>query len=602
MRNFRRSKAAGQATLPFGTANDPVYARKACLVTVMTPRLAIRLLQGTDMEGTRSDTFMQLVSIYAKAMKSLWWMLTGETIVVDRNGRVIDGKARLQACVEANMPFPVVLVTGLEPGAEYGIDDRKTRSKADTLYIRGERRPQSVVHACEMIVGYLHAPNRSLFVAGGKVEGLDNHGISRLVARYPEISASARHVDGLTLPGFSHATLTAAHFLMEMLDKEKATRFFEVLRDPSLDPKGVPARLATKAKPKLTDGKDTKALAILAQCWQAFRMGERFHRKLLTYDGRVEGDPSGLAGFPDWGLAPSDRLTFETIDPPVSVPSEIASGGPDVVEEHLRSKLAKVDVTAEFFTLDVAHASEFLGINNPNGSRNRRISRTHVESLKTDILAARWHSNGQSIKVSRHPALMDGQHRCTAVVETGIPIEVVLVRGLHDLVFPALDGGIRKTYAQRERAKGAYANERSAALKVIARIEANDEDANATPNLQVEIAARYPDMEEAVEGSGTAGLVAPAVAAALFAILGAIDMTRTREFFGKLASGANLNEGDPVYVLREKLLLTGRSKARDLHARHARWLIHAWNAFVEGRPLTRLRNAKGPGFPTISKG
>lgn len=604
MKTQKRSRLAGQTAFAFGAANDPVWARKACEVVVMTPALAEVLMQGAELEGTTSASFHELVGIYAHAMAGHWWMLTGETIVVDRNGRVIDGKARLLACIRSKMPFPVVLVTGVEPEAEYGMDDRKTRSKADTLYIRGERKPQSVVHACEMIVGFLHAPSRPIFVAGHNVPGLDNHGIARLVARYPEISAAARLAETIDLPGFSHAALTAARFLMGLLDQERSDRFFEILLDPASEPKSVPARLAAKAKRKLTDGKDTKALAILAQCWEAFRTGARFHGSLLIFHGRVEGDDSALAAFPDWGLASFDRLPFEAIERPLSMPEEVANGGPKAVEEYLRRRLSEIPVTARFFDLTPESAKEFLETNGPSDQRNRKISRTHLEALKTDIVAGRWHSNGQSIKRSRKlGALMDGQHRCTAVVETGIAIEVVLVEGLNDRIFPVLDGGQRKSYAHKEKAKGNYANERAAALRVIAKIVADDEKTTVTPTLQRELAEGYPALEEAVEvAKTTQDLVPPAVGGAAYAMFALIDRAKARRFFAQIASGANLQEDDPAYALREKLLVSGRNKSPETHAKHARWLIHAWNAVAEGRPLLRIKNTKGPGFPRISKG
>lgn len=600
MKLRNRSKADGQAAFAFGSAGDPTYRERSCRVVVMNHRWASTLMHGAEPEGTTTASFHELVDIYARDMAGHWWILTGETIVVDRKGRVIDGKARLLACIKSKVPFPVILVTGVEPEAEYGIDDRKTRSKADTLYIRGEEKPQSVQHACEMIVGFLHAESRAIFVASHKVPGLDNLGIARLVGRYPQISAAARFVETIKLPGFSHAALTAARFLAGLLDEEAAERFFGILKEPASDPKSVPARLAAKARPKLTSSKDTKALAILGRCWEAFRMEEKFHRSMLAFEGRVEGDPSGLAAFPDWGLAGFGKLAFETTELPTSVPEDIAKATPERIERYLLDRLAELPVKAGFHDLTPERARAFLASNGPGGQRNRKISRTHLEKLKADIEADRWNSNGQSLKVARSGALLDGQHRCTAVVETGKTIEVVLVEGLNDRIFPVLDGGKRKSYAQRERSKDSHAEKRGAALGVLAKIEADDEELKATTTLKREIAASHPGLWKAVDLTASHSMLAPSVAGALCTLFMEIDEARAEDFIGKVASGANLAENDPAYVLREKLLKAGRSRSERMQAKQVRWAIHAWNAEFECRPLLRIKDTKGPGFPRIA--
>jgi|APSaa5957512576_1039674.scaffolds.fasta_scaffold44889_2 hypothetical protein len=89
----------------------------------------------------------------------------------------------------------------------------------------------------------------------------------------------------------------------------------------------------------------------------------------------------------------------------------------------------------ETITPEVAKALLDKNIN------NRNITQSHLALIKSEILSGNWQYNGQPIIIGEDGRLLDGQHRLTAVVETGIPIDTAVIRGIADDAFVTIDTG-----------------------------------------------------------------------------------------------------------------------------------------------------------------
>ena len=76
-----------------------------------------------------------------------------------------------------------------------------------------------------------------------------------------------------------------------------------------------------------------------------------------------------------------------------------------------------------------------------NNTNNRSITQGHLALIKSEILLGKWQYNGQPIIIGESGRLLDGQHRLTAVVETGIPIDTVIMRGINEDAFVTIDTG-----------------------------------------------------------------------------------------------------------------------------------------------------------------
>lgn len=76
---------------------------------------------------------------------------------------------------------------------------------------------------------------------------------------------------------------------------------------------------------------------------------------------------------------------------------------------------------------------------------NRNIRRLHVAKLAHAIRTGAYVLNGETIIVARDGSLNDGQHRCAAVVETGISIPAIIVFGVERETRITVDTGDKRT-------------------------------------------------------------------------------------------------------------------------------------------------------------
>jgi hypothetical protein len=92
--------------------------------------------------------------------------------------------------------------------------------------------------------------------------------------------------------------------------------------------------------------------------------------------------------------------------------------------------------TGKIETITVAKAKKFLASMPDN---QRAVRATHVTKLADMLTEGLWQCNGDAIRINTNGEMFDGQHRCLAVVQTGIPIDTFVVRGLAVETFATVD-------------------------------------------------------------------------------------------------------------------------------------------------------------------
>jgi len=91
------------------------------------------------------------------------------------------------------------------------------------------------------------------------------------------------------------------------------------------------------------------------------------------------------------------------------------------------------------------------------------------------------------------------------------------------------------------------------------------------------------------------GIVAGSVAAFTLLMARREDPVKADTFIERLTSGDNLTKASPVWLLRERLLGSGRRKfSADVQLAY---LVKTWNAFRAGRSITTLKFSVGEVFP-----
>lgn len=105
------------------------------VVETITPESAKSYLRQRN-ELNRNVSKAAIVR-YARDMSEGRWTITGEAIIFDNTGKLIDGHHRLTAAVEHGVTFQSLVIRGVEPDAATDIDGGRARTAAHMAHMRG---------------------------------------------------------------------------------------------------------------------------------------------------------------------------------------------------------------------------------------------------------------------------------------------------------------------------------------------------------------------------------------------------------------------------------------------------------------------------------
>jgi hypothetical protein len=251
----------------------------------------------------------------------------------------------------------------------------------------------------------------------------------------------------------------------------------------------------------------------------------------------------------------------------------------------LRAKNMKSDV----MTITPEWAKYVLEEKN---SGNRALNRQQVERLAKDMERGKWKLNGDPIRFSEK-RLLDGQHRLSAVVLSGVTIQSVVIFGISDDVFDTIDTGKRRSAGDTLGTLGEQnACRLAAALMLIdSYMTGRVEKPVAHNNTEIsDLLAKYPDVRESIKTPRPAkGLIQPSVVDACYYLFSRKDTVLADEFVDKILRGTGLEEGTAWYVLRERLVKNSLAKARLSRPYVMALCIKAWNKARAREKVRQLR-------------
>jgi len=266
-----------------------------------------------------------------------------------------------------------------------------------------------------------------------------------------------------------------------------------------------------------------------------------------------------------------------------------------------RNGNSHIDQTVEWITPE--RAADIL---NHHNSHNRPISRNNVNFLSNEMRSGRWMVNGDAISFDTNGNLVEGQHRCTSCVETGIPFETVVIYGLPPEVFPTLGRGKLRNISDNLALDGEKNSTLLGAAVTLVRNFENgwlqdSVNAKLLSGEHREILARHPELRDIVNRSHKRHPRLRNVAITVGNYVAhLVDAGMAEEFMTGLDTGADLPKGSPILLLRNRLTggpLSGTSTAQGI-ARFA-YVAKALNAFYAGAKIQLLRWSKGDDIPAI---
>ncbi len=233
--------------------------------------------------------------------------------------------------------------------------------------------------------------------------------------------------------------------------------------------------------------------------------------------------------------------------------------------------------------------------------KNRRIYRPWIEKLKVVLLAGRFHGDIARAIYDWDGDLRDAQHRLTAIMETGVEVTMDVKFGVDPASFPAMDVGMRRTAAQFLDLEGIRW---AAALAAVVRLQYRIEHSGAMPDDEAvfltgrELAddVTHRALQAAARLRAKKQVILSSAALAYRMI--ALDAQRALsidEFWDRLVRGDDIQSSSPIFKLREHFDEQLRTrKNRKTHqyltqARHAAWIIQAWNVWVSGQTAIRFK-------------
>jgi hypothetical protein len=244
-------------------------------------------------------------------------------------------------------------------------------------------------------------------------------------------------------------------------------------------------------------------------------------------------------------------------------------------------------------------AKQMLSTSFTNRKPQKARIKRYAQAMKNDewIIA-------QPLMMNCDGSLIDGQHRLRAVCLSGLSIYFMVIKGFErDHTFGKIDDvGPRRLkdwlHVQGENLPDVLAVViHMAAMDQTGRIPTGSPASfQFTPIEGVDFLKRYPLLRESVNAPGTTNQLAPrGMCCFAHYKFAALDKVLADSFFVDLIIGEKEGEGDPIYLLRERLKSNRLAKQKLTKNERLALIFKTWNAVRAGKTLNNLRwRSTGP--------
>lgn len=233
-----------------------------------------------------------------------------------------------------------------------------------------------------------------------------------------------------------------------------------------------------------------------------------------------------------------------------------------------------------------------------NNTSNRSIREQHLGRLCRDLIAGKWRFNPQPIVFGSDGNLLDGQHRLTMVIRTGISATMVVWFGVPPVAREVMDTG-----AMRSLSDVAGIETRESAITTAMIRGATGDHPNFTMTEKINFHRMFlPEIRFAMEVSPNSRLAikrASVGGAIARAACGHIPHETIRNFARILSSGMIENGHADVTVIRLRDRLTSAKMGTGSMVQAEVYCVTsaALVAFNEGRALSKIFRASIELFP-----
>lgn len=242
---------------------------------------------------------------------------------------------------------------------------------------------------------------------------------------------------------------------------------------------------------------------------------------------------------------------------------------------------------------------------------NRRLSDSNLSAIATAMEEGNWHNDGTPIRFNEQGQMIDGQHRCMAIVMTGKTQKLLVIRNVPNEAMTTLDTGKSRSRADVLQIHDPELQDVMAiagAATVVLRWHKGARG-NTLRNMYIsndEFVRFFDENRDAIIEANragrrvsrhTRGVTAQAMSLCAF-LFHLIDPEDAQFFWNRVIDGEGLEKGSPILALRRFFDRESRSNRENVRTDIAAAItIKAWNAYREGRSVDLLTFKVGGAKP-----
>lgn len=237
----------------------------------------------------RRHNFRRLTSIFANGEGRI----TGESIIFNDLGLLMDGRHRVTACVTSGVAVPVLVVLGVPEERFDLIDQGTSRSSSDVFSAMGKCHYAALATAAGSLWGFLYTGRLDKFGQTQKAlpRPATSDDLVKLLERHPDLEESVsatKQMRTLCRLVGGQGPISVAHYVMRRVDACLAGGIFGAMDAPTAELTGVSQTMqpALWLRDWLTkqDNQDKtkrigRSMAYLIKVWNNIRAGR--------YDTRI---------------------------------------------------------------------------------------------------------------------------------------------------------------------------------------------------------------------------------------------------------------------------------------------------------------------------
>lgn len=243
----------------------------------------------------------------------------------------------------------------------------------------------------------------------------------------------------------------------------------------------------------------------------------------------------------------------------------------------------------ETIQMTPARAAELLAHDGPK----RSISALYVNKLARDITGGRWHATHQTIAVNASGRLVDGHHRCSAIVKANIPAWVVLATYPDDCPLDTFDQGAKRTAGHILEMSGTVSTGQGGKYESLARalhLGLTQRMSMLSPREVATVVGRFRGEFDWAVGGHRKRLLAPYLAA--FAYAYPVFPEKVDEAALNISRVANLTYRSPLWLLSQELeKLQSKRLGYPGYADAFLRTLRVLDAYATGRQMKILKGA-----------